>query len=216
MRRIRDKRLSQLNKHRISGDNRGMSLVELIVVMAILVIMMGAIGYSLSMLFGAEARQAAKKTEAQLNDIKTGAMSRASESMEIRYIDVDSYFASKSDAAQAGCDRDGFYAVKKVATVQNESDIKKSYADVEYTRLSSSKVEYTIIPDGADGSKTVIDKSNGNVIEIEFDRSTGKLKDYKVNGTTVSVSNDLLLQFKCGLRTYEVEITAQTGRHELK
>ncbi len=208
--------VTKLNIRNSCRDNRGMSLVELIVVIAIMTVLIGIVGYSLNMLFGAEARQAAKKVESQLNDIKTGAMSRASESMEIRYIDIVSEFGTKSAAAQAGCDKDGFYAVKKIATVQNESTIKVSYTDVEYTRLSSGKVEYTIVPDGDDAKKTIIDSSNGNSIEIEFDRSTGKLKNYMVNGTAVDVSNNVDLQFKCGLKTYEIEITASTGRHVMK
>lgn len=70
------------------NDNRGLSLVELIVVIAIMAVMIGGVGLSIQMLSGAEAKQAAMKLDSELNDIKTGAMSRAGEEMTIKYIDA--------------------------------------------------------------------------------------------------------------------------------
>ena len=101
------------------NDNRGLSIVELVIVIAIIAVMLTGAVISVSLLFGTEAKQAAAKTEAQLNNIKTEAMSRYSEYMVIRYI-------SEEDPDK-GVDKPGYYAIKTAYTIDNAADIPGEY-----------------------------------------------------------------------------------------
>ena len=57
----------------MKNKNQGFSLVELIVVIGIMAVMIGIVGFSLSFLFSTEAKQAVQKVSGQLNETKTGA-----------------------------------------------------------------------------------------------------------------------------------------------
>ena len=67
-------------------NNSGFSLVELIVIIAIITIVSAGSILSLSMLTGADARKAFEKIEAELNEAKTGSMSRYDEDMTVKYL----------------------------------------------------------------------------------------------------------------------------------
>lgn len=210
-------------------NDKGMSLIELVVVIAIMAVMIGVVGFSLSFLIGAEARQAARKMDAELNDIKTGAMSRASEYMLVRYIEVTS--GNEAAYAKLGVDRSGYYAEKHVATIDNKdtisgSTIKLDYGGQEYTRLGSKKVKIML---GDKDSGTQLADDGTVAFKIEYERSTGKLKDVEIgtissSGVNVvdvdftSGSSEVLndMYFTSGLRTYHIKFDAGTGKHSIE
>lgn len=224
------KKYEQLYKESHSSDNRGLTIVELVIVIAIMAVLLGVMGFSLSMLVGTEAKQAATKMDAQLNDIKTGAMSRASEYMVIRYIDFDAADHDTQEAmAKLGADRSGYYAEKRVDTITNDptqaiatDSVKWTYEDVELARIGSKKVDITIA-----GTTILTDGSNG--VRIEYDRRTGRLLDAVVVlfGSNANVVTNAIgftedstatldkMTFKAGMRTYEIDIDAETGKHKL-
>lgn len=211
------------------NNDKGMSLVELIVVIAIMAVMIGVVGFSVNLLIGAEARQAANKMDAELNDIKTGAMSRASEYMIVRYIEVTS--GNESDYAKLGVDRSGYYAEKHVATIDNKdtisgSTIKLDYGGQEYTRLGSKKVRIML---GDKDSGTQLADDGSLAFKIEYERSTGMLKDVEI-GTVSSSGENVVdvaftsgssealtdMYFISGLRTYHIKFDAGTGKHSIE
>ena len=192
-------------------DNRGLSLVELVIVIAIITVMIVGAVIGISLLFSTEARQAASKTESQLNNVKTEAMSRYSEYMVIRYI-------SETDGTK-GVDSPGYYAVKTAYTIDNTADIKRSLPGEEYTRLGSRKVEITV--NGSD----ILESDGSNYLKIEFDRATGKLINCEMDsvtnagdvdggalgGTAVTLNK---IEFTSGLRTYTITFD-KFGKHKL-
>jgi len=191
-------------------DNRGLSLVELIVVIAIMAVMMGAVGISFSMLSGAEAKQAALKMDAELNDIKTGAMSRAGEEMTIKYYDT----VDEDD----GVPKEGFYAVKTISTIRKSDAIDTVVTkadgtpDTEKERIASSKVKITATIGGTDKVIKSPNYSGESAIIISFDRATGKLN--KVKDEAGTELGDLeKLTFECGLKTIEMTFESETGKH---
>lgn len=222
-------RLSNSFNRLKKGDNRGLSIVELIIVIAIMSVLLGLLGLSINMLVGTEAKQAAKKMDAQLNDVKTGAMTRASEYMIVRYIDVDAANKTTQQAmAEQGVDKSGFYAEKHISTITNgdpgsptpavAGSVKVDYGGVEYTRIGSKKVEIKV-----EGNEIKSDGSNA--YKLEFDRKTGRILvsnlgtisgsiDAPVftDGSDVALTN---MTFKAGLRTYQIDFSASTGKHTM-
>lgn len=204
-------------------DNKGLSLIELIVVIAIMAVLIGGSIFGLSMLLGVEARSACKSMDAQLNDIKTGAMSRASECMYIYYIDVPS--GDEDAYAQKGIDSPGFYADKRIETIDNTTTIVQPIGDSEYSRIGAKKVTIKATIGGTDYEI----KNDGTTgIMLEFDRKSGKLKNAQMgtmsgtsssaDGTWSSSGDGVItkMTFESGVRTYTITFDAEVGTHKIE
>ncbi len=196
-------------------DNRGLSLLELIVVIAIMAVLIGAAGFGLSLLVGTEARQAVYKMEAQLNDTKTGTLTKAGEDLVVRYIDVSS---NVDDWALKGVDKSGYYADKCLYTIIMNapgSNMKQQYSDKhEYSYIGAKKVNIDVF---LSSGQTKIDSSNA--IRIRFKRDSGEIEDVEVGSVnaadefTASSSGKIdRIEFTAGLRKYVIKFTPLTGQ----
>lgn len=187
-------------------DNRGFSLIELIIVIAILAVFLGAGAFGMTLLTGAEAKQAANKFSSELNDVKTGNLARASEVLTL------TYFAEADVDATKGIDRAGYYVIKDSYTIMNtapDADIKVSLAgkdgsgnflDREYSYLGNSRVEVAAVY--TDG--TTADPKT-TPVEIEFSRKDGSL-------INASATLDYVT-FKSGTRVFGIDFVPSTGTH---
>ena len=113
-----------------------MSLVELIVVIAIMAVLVGLIGFSLSLLTGSHARECAQKVSAEMDSTKTGCMSRFEEYMELKFIETPD--------PDKGIDKKGFYTVRTVKTIDKNgqsADVVNSDPVYKYVGSSNVKVE---------------------------------------------------------------------------
>lgn len=199
-------------------DNRGLSLLELIVVIAIMAVLIGAAGFGLSLLVGTEARQAVYKMEAQLNDTKTGTLTKAGEDLVVRYIDVSS---NVDDWALKGVDKSGYYADKCLYTIIMNapgSNMKQQYSDKhEYSYIGAKKVNIDVF---LSSGQTKIDSSNA--IRIRFKRDSGEIEDVEVGSVnaadefTASSSGKIdRIEFTAGLRKYVIKFTPLTGQFSI-
>ncbi|MCR4850801.1 MAG: prepilin-type N-terminal cleavage/methylation domain-containing protein [Lachnospiraceae bacterium] len=199
-------------------DNRGLSLLELIVVIAIMAVLIGAAGFGLSLLVGTEARQAVYKMEAQLNDTKTGTLTKAGEDLVVRYIDVSS---NVDDWALKGVDKSGYYADKCLYTIVMNapgSNMKQQYSDKhEYSYIGAKKVNIDVF---LSSGQTKIDSSNA--IRIRFKRDSGEIEDVEVGSVnaadefTASSSGKIdRIEFTAGLRKYVIKFTPLTGQFSI-
>lgn len=208
-------------------DNRGMSLVELVVVIAIMAVMIGVGGLSLMLLSSAGAKEAAQKLDSQLNEVKTGAMTRAGEILNLSYIDVDNDvcpFAGKT-WQEIGVEKTGYYADKFVKKIDNEpvtpgslSVVKDGPNDHEYTYLGKDSVGILVEYDDA---STISPKTAS--VAIEFDRKSGAMKNYTYNPETGLKSSKSTITKIYFFRTddetdvaearYIIEIVKETGKH---
>lgn len=194
-----------------SKKNSGFSLVELIVVIAIMAVMIGGGVITLAMLTGAEAKQGAKKMEAQLNDIKTGAMSRAGEFMIVRYIEVND--SNKDALAKIGIEKSGYYAEKRATTITNAKNIVVDYStDPEFSLIGSKKL--AIIANYDDDDKKFELNYNtkpNNAIRIEYNRGNGTLKSVKT-GTVSSNAADATFTEGSEITLEKFEFQQVSGR----
>jgi len=224
-----------------SSNNKGFSLIELIVVVAIMVIMTGVISLSLSLLIGSEAKQASEKISAQINEVKTGAMSRYNEDLSIVYV--------SDPSAYDWADQEGYYAVKMITTLaaQEEGEVQDprhpddpsakvmSYMPnsttpeligIEHRYICNNRVSmdftyhdaggdstYSITADGTSGLKLTFDRATGLYSDVSKDVTCDT--DGSATGTEIAGSYPVKLAMKSGARTYTIEFVNETGKHKI-
>ena len=135
-------------------NNGGFSLVELIVVIAISVVLIGAATISIRSVMGVEVKQCARNIESIINKTRVTTMGKDSAVLEI--------YKDASDGAY-------YYKTTINGTVSAPSKVGKSRIDVYY----SMKDDYS--------DKTQLNSSDK--IMLQFDRSSGAQKpDAAVSG----------------------------------
>lgn len=128
-------------------NNGGFSLVELIVVIAISVVLIGAATISIRSVMGVEVKQCARNIESIINKTRVTTMGKDSAVLEI--------YKDASDGAY-------YYKTTINGVVSDPSKIGKSRIDVYY----SMKDDYS--------DKTQLN-SSGSIV-LQFDRSSGAQK----------------------------------------
>ena len=200
--------------------------MELIVVIAIMAVLIGAAGFGLSLLVGTEAKQAVYKTEAQLNDVKTGTLTKAGEDLVIRYISVPDKKTDPTNYeayAKVGIEKSGYYADKSIYTIvynkPTDTTMRKNYTDMhEYSYIGARKVTITVYY----GGKTK-ELGTDTALKIVFNRRTGALEDIEIGGNygidssfTGSDKGAIeKIEFKAGMRTYTMTFTPITGKYDI-
>lgn len=139
-------------------DNRGFSLVELIVVAAILSVCTGIVAVSISAVSSSQARKCAVSIDAALSQCRVRAMSRAGEV----------YMTLSADA-------DG------TVTVAQFEEANGTATETFSDRVGSSRCAVSYMPKGAADS-SALDAAG---ITLAFDRDTGAF-DFTRNGNAVS------------------------------
>lgn len=198
---------------RLRSNDRGFSLVELIVVIAIMAVLLGVMALSLNLLMGTEAKQACSKLDGQLNEVKTSAMSRYDETLKLKY-----YSKADTDAETGvdnGIDKPGYYAVKDITTLTKPADDNPTAIEkpvgAENRRIGSDRVKITVISDS--GSNVIKSDSQTGVgeVTIKYDRAKGALKELDIDGT--AAGNLKSITFESGVRKYTISFEQSTGKH---
>lgn len=194
-----------------TNNNKGFSLVELIVIIAIISIAAGTLALSVSLVVGSEAKKAVQKIEASLDSAKTGAMSRYSETLTIQYLDKD---------VSDGRDVAGFYAVETIETLKKGSGttpVDHRTVGKEQRRLCDARVDMVLTyDDGGSSASTTIEKDGSNSFIFEYDRGTGLFKNIGIGDSSGGVTyygQPISLECTSGLRTYKIKFLPETGKH---
>ncbi len=212
-----------MKKNAHLSDNRGFSLIELVVIIAIMVVAVGMGSLAMSLLIGSEAKQACEKINAQLNEAKTGSMSRYDEDLNIVYVDDPSLY----DWA----DKEGYYAVKQMSTLGMSTSSGASYKmpievplTVEHRYLCNKRVSMILTIDG--GGTYEVNPTSTDGIGFDFDRATGLYKNVRTgcsvtgSGTVASANvygtSPTSLEMKSGLRSYKINFVKDTGKHSIE
>ena len=172
-------------------DNRGMSLVEIIIVVAIMSIFIGTVGYGLSMISGKPAEECGQKLLSALQHTRTITMGKKDTTITI-FMDAEERIAVKEVAVKL-LDNDG-----NTTTEERESVVGAKGVAVICTMSDGSTVNIT----------------GTNMVELKFDRGSGALRSTRVNGidnstvcTLITISNGDKIRY--------ITITPVTGKLEL-
>lgn len=139
------------SKDKLHINNDGYSMIELIIVLAIIAILMGTVYYSIILVFSANAKSCANNIQRAIGDCKVTTMGKADAYMEL-YRDDDG----------------------NVYTQMHVTESDGSVTDEEPEKVGTSKVNVGYTPKG--GTETELVPGKANAIRICFDRSNGGFK----------------------------------------
>lgn len=181
-------------KQQLVKNNKGYSLVELIIVVAIITIIGGTVAYSISLIFSADAKGCAHSLASALADTKVNAMGRDGAYMELKRDDSGDIWVTQW--------------VKKSTWMESGNPQK----------IGTRRISVFYFAEGTDvGSfdpSAGSELANGTTIYLSFDRSTGayietfKLKD----GTQVSGSFYDGFEVIGGSKDYLIDLNKLTGK----
>lgn len=211
-------------------NNKGFSLIELIVVMAIMTVTVGAVGLSLTLLFGSDAKRAAMEFDSQIDECRTGAMSRYDETLELRFFEKNTD-PDETDPTQIYIDKAGFYTVKELTTITENTSKRSDYIDEsdkgvkvgtvepkvigkEHRFLTRSRVEIKfgyIVDDTDEYEYPITTPDATKSIKLTFDRSSGLYGDVYIDGVRKTKSKPEYIEFSSGIKTYRIDFVNTTG-----
>lgn len=130
-------------------DHRGLTLVELIVVVAIITVLTGIAAMSISTISGLPAKKCAQQMLSSISKVRITTMGK------------------KTDVLRITMDSDECIYIQEI--IDGTSEQSKLVGKKGVT------IKYTIIDSGVEGSETVM--GVGDVLELSFDRSSGAFKE---------------------------------------
>ncbi len=170
-------------KNRIT-DDRGISLVELIIVISIMAIMTGILSLGISLMFSRDANYAAVRIDDALTETRTLAMSKSGDFTCSIHIDN----------------------INPKAAYPNGSYVQIMQGGSEYKRILLDK-NVTIEVDG-DGTEVT-----DNPLVFEFSKSKGSLSTVNGSETISDVYTITVTSTKGPAKTKDVTLISTTGRH---
>lgn len=141
-------------------NNKGYTLVEMIIVIAIMAVLAGIVSIGLSSILGIKVTQCTENMENTINKVRVSTMGREEVTLKF-YQDSDGkYYAEIKTIKGHGSNTSEETTTKMVG---------KSGIDVKFTTDSA-------VTDPTDSSVETLSNANSNAINISFDRSSGQIK----------------------------------------
>ena len=164
-------------------DNRGFSLVELIVVIAIMALVLTIAGISITAVASQRVSNAASDVKSAMSIAETYAKTKADCYME---------FSTDSDGSS------GY----KIYTVDSEGNKKLGSSAESYNKAISIKIYFKNISEP-------VTVTESTPVEIHFDRTTGGFATSKVNGVDYGVPTKI--EFTNGTKSVRLALATYTG-----
>lgn len=176
-------------------DNRGYSLIELIIVVAIITALMGVLMYSVNLVFGADAKGCAHSLVSSIADVKVNAMGREGAFLELKRDDNGDLWSTQY--------------VKKFGSFK---------VDGEPRKIGDKRIKiYYFTGDVSAGSGTEF-SFGAEPIYISFDRSTGSFLDSgsgEIGGASVSYAYYSGFEVLGGSKDYVITLDKLTGKTKI-
>lgn len=180
------------------SNNRGFSLVEVIVVVAILGALVLTLSGSFSAVKSANAKSCASEIDSMLSKCKVNAMSRAYNVYLEIYMTEDGVCVAycESEVSSSG----GFTEITREESIVGKKSLSVSYV--------------------VNGAETALSVSAGNKLYLAFDRTTGAMLTVKIAASYAGalIENNYYctaIYVYGGPAVKTVELIPQTGKHEV-
>ncbi|MBQ0043147.1 MAG: prepilin-type N-terminal cleavage/methylation domain-containing protein [Lachnospiraceae bacterium] len=167
---------------KISRDNKGLSLVELIAAIAIMGILGMSVFFGMQLVAGHAGKEMAKTVESLTQKSRTYCMGRREAKVEFNF-----------DATSGWSAKETFTNVKSGTT-----DVETT----EYTTTNIGEADVKVF-DVSSGSETQL-----SAFSFEFNRSDGSLRNYNGSPATKNV----VIEIRNGGKTYQLKIERMTGK----
>lgn len=172
---------------RRKNDNRGMSLIEIIITVAIMSTILGAAGFGISLISGRPAEACVQKLVSSIQHARTATMGKNKTGISI-YMDAEGRIVAE-ETSERLIDNDGTISVEEKERIVGDKGV-------------------TVSCSMTDGSSVQI--TGGNTLELEFDRSSGALKTTKINGVVSQPCVGVTVSMRD--KTKYIVITPVTGK----
>lgn len=188
----------------IHKDNRGLSLVELIVVISIMVVLLGLVSLGVGMLFSRDAERAAKLIDDQISETRLSAMSKQG-TFVVKIHTEDEDFGDPSN---------NYIEIEKSSLPLAEPGEALPAVTTSTTRIDIDKSVF--ITFGKKGALPA--KATDDTLEIAFDKSDGHV--IQLSNSAGDYSLDDVFEIKCIARnkskSKSVFLMPVTGRHSIE
>ncbi len=190
-------------------DNRGISLVELIVVIAIMAVVVGAASLGLGMMFSRDANYVAVRIDDALSETRTLSMSKEGTFTCVIHI----------DPSESG--KNAKHTVRIYQTIGSAADYSAGTATTtlfkEIALNKSTSISITGgagLPAAGEDVAFVFSKSKGNVTRVGEAGSEDVVTDTVFTGTAASgVYEIAVTSARNASKVRKVTLVAATGRH---
>lgn len=173
----------------MQDDNKGYSLVELIIVVAIMAIFLGGILFTFSLVSGKEAQKCAYNISDCLDRAKSIAMAKSGTN--------DAYVEITKNSENV--------FVAQYFVPDSPVKIPTTYTMVDEETLGSGRVHISY---GVSGTEI----NGATKMKITFDRLTGGIKEISVGGSPVALNS---INISYG-RSYQLVFAKETGKHTIE
>lgn len=184
----------------MNKNNDGYSLVELIIVIAIMALLTGTAFFSISMIFGAGAKACANDLKEALAENKVIAMGKNEARLEVRR------------------EEDGIYVIQWMY-VKADDDTWKWIAKQEDAaggeipeKIGNSRVSVAYVPEGSDEKPL----KTGESLWLCYDRSNGSFSSAEAAGRVGECILCEEIYVRGGSRSYKLTLTELTGKVEVE
>lgn len=170
-----------MDKSMKKKDNRGLSLVEIVLVIALMMVVAGVAGYGLSLIGHKPVEECARKVEIALNQNRTNSMGK-----KVAYLDFymttggQAAFREYSQSARESDVREGAEAVIGAA------DVKLRFV---YKNVEGEETEVAL---GTAPIKVSFKRDSGSLVEEESGLVLDRIEVYKGEGYVKTVGIDKL------------------------
>jgi len=182
-------------------NNAGFSLVELVVVIAIMAVLVGVIAIGYNSITGTDARECMSDLNAYLSETKTGTLGKDYQELKLyattdgeKRVDFVIYQYVADPAAPGAVLPDMVPNISRTETIGKKS--------VEITCTFS------------DGNVIAINPA-GDTVTLAFNRASGAFVAAKINDTQTT-AYCTLIQVTKGSKVYTMELIPTTGKHRMQ